>query len=327
MDSSNSSRRITDRWPEKTLAGIAITRELGDAGITGRALTVACEQGLVRRLYRGAYLPEEVWKAAKPWERDHLLLLGHVAAARTRGAYSHSSAARLHSLSTWGCGKSIHLTLPARQHPRGNGPGVVAHQQLVPGGELLRVRVGNSIVSITSLAQTVVDCARYFPPQQAVVIGDSALRRGVTVKQLSELLEASHVVRGSRRAKLLLPLLDGRCESAGESRTRLLMAHMRISQPQLQVDIQSRLGLHRVDFAWPELKLALEFDGWGKYFNYAPTQDVVALERKREKVLGELGWRFIRVFWEDLADPVALELRIANALADASARYNRSLSA
>lgn len=101
---------------------------------------------------------------------------------------------------------------------------------------------------------------------------------------------------------------------------------MNLPTAELQVEIFSRLGTHRVDFAWPQFKIALEFDGWGKYFDYAPTAQVVALERKREKVLAELGWQIVRVFWEDLEHPAVLERRIQEAFFKAGAplRQRRS---
>ena len=64
--------------------------------------------------------------------------------------------------------------------------------------------------------------------------------------------------------------------------------------------MSSRAGRHRLDFAWKEEKVALEFDGKIKYFDYSPTAEVLFEERRREKALVEEGWRFVRVEWKDL---------------------------
>ena len=40
--------------------------------------------------------------------------------------------------------------------------------------------------------------------------------------------------------------------------------------PEPQVEVVTRAGRHRFDFAWKEEKVALEFDGKTKYFDYSP---------------------------------------------------------
>ena len=55
-----------------------------------------------------------------------------------------------------------------------------------------------------------------------------------------------------------------------------------------------------MDFAWKVEKVALEFDGKTKYFDYRPTAEVIFEERRREKALTEDGWLFVRVEWKDL---------------------------
>lgn len=187
-----------------------------------------------------------------------------------QGIYSHSSAARLHGFSTWGCGSSIHLSFPAGSNRKSNGPGVSSHVQQLETGRLRFHYLGGASVTVTSPTQTVVDCLRLFSPQVSTVIADSALQLGLSLGDLESCLDTSPVVRGSAKARRLLPLLDSRSESAGESRTRLLLHCMNLPTAELQVEIFSRLGTHRVDFAWPQFKIALEFDGWGKYFDYAP---------------------------------------------------------
>ena len=56
--------------------------------------------------------------------------------------------------------------------------------------------------------------------------------------------------------------------------------------------------------------LIVEFDGDIKYFAYERTDKVILEERKREKRLMELGWRFVRLEWKDLANPQEMKRRI-----------------
>ncbi len=111
-----------------------------------------------------------------------------------------------------------------------------------------------------------------------------------------------------------LELADPRSESAGESLTRELLHRLRITPPELQYLVRSPLGEHRLDFAWPERKVALEFDGKTKYFDYRPTGEVLFAERQRERALMEMGWRFLRIEWKDLFNEVEFKYRVLQAL-------------
>jgi very-short-patch-repair endonuclease len=64
-----------------------------------------------------------------------------------------------------------------------------------------------------------------------------------------------------------------------------------------------------------EEKVALEFDGKTKYFDYRPTAEVLFEERRREKALAEEGWRFIRVEWDHLFREEEFRNRLLRALA------------
>jgi very-short-patch-repair endonuclease len=65
----------------------------------------------------------------------------------------------------------------------------------------------------------------------------------------------------------------------------------------------------RVDFAWPEQRVALEYDG---LWHGEPGQ--FAKDRRRLNRLTAAGWRVIFVTAADLRDPEALLARIAAAL-------------
>jgi hypothetical protein len=123
-----------------------------------------------------------------------------------------------------------------------------------------------------------------------------------------------------RKARRVISLLDGRSESPGETRTRLLLGTFGIPMPEPQVWISTRHGDHRLDFAWKEIMLALEFDGRTKYFDYGPTDQVLLEERKRENALTEIHWNFCRVYWPDFSDPEGLKVRLLDAMRLATAR-------
>ena len=71
----------------------------------------------------------------------------------------------------------------------------------------------------------------------------------------------------------------------------------------------------RLDFAWPELGVWLEFDGREKYVKHLregeSVVDAVLREKQRESTIIELtGWRCIRITWADLDRPDATVARI-----------------
>lgn len=320
MDTKKLNTYLAEAWPENCVGGIATTAMLLASGISDKAITSGVREHLLVRLHRGSYLLAAVWQGLKPWEREDAMLTGHVLASNSQGVYSHSSAARLHGLATWGTGAAVHVTHGYAPGSRGHGAGVTVHEQRLAPEQFVMMQRGPVSVPVTSMAQTVLDCARLYDLERSVVIGDHALRTGLPILVLQNQLALSHVKRGSARARRMLAFIDPRSESAGESRSRVFMAGAKIPMPDLQVEIRTRHGLHRADFAWREYRLILEFDGWGKYFLYRPTAEALAMERQREKDLMELGWRFIRITWRDLNDPVALATRIRTALLAAGAK-------
>ncbi|MEK8228182.1 hypothetical protein NKG05_22080 [Oerskovia sp. M15] len=126
------------------------------------------------------------------------------------------------------------------------------------------------------------------------------------------------------QARRILQLADARSESparrfyAGQPSTPAF----RRSRPVLGHDLARDF---RLDLAWPELRLGLEFDGSVKYSGGMgdPTERLLA-EKRREDALREAGWTILRVTWEDLGDPERLvgRLRAARQLA----RERRSAS-
>jgi very-short-patch-repair endonuclease len=79
----------------------------------------------------------------------------------------------------------------------------------------------------------------------------------------------------------------------------------------LHYQIHTRAGeLFEVDFAWPELLLCVELDGWKDH----GTRAAFAKDRARDRALFAEGWVVLRFTWEEIAnspDRVCLELQQA----------------
>ena len=100
----------------------------------------------------------------------------------------------------------------------------------------------------------------------------------------------------------MLPLVDARSESPGESRLRVHLQVAGISVvPQVVIWDEEGEFVARVDFVVEGTKVVVEFDGKVKYRD--GDGDTLFLEKRREDRLRRLGYTVVRVTWADLARP------------------------
>jgi hypothetical protein len=160
----------------------------------------------------------------------------------------------------------------------------------------------------TSVARTLVDCAREWSLTDGVVAIDAAIHARKTTR--GEMLRA--VLAGTHRPGLAqaaraVNLSDGRAESPLETRGRLAMRASGLPRPELQVEIHGPGGfIGRVDAWYADAALAIEFDGQVKYTDprHASSPGKVLWdEKRREDAMRALGVRFVRVVNEDLGAP------------------------
>ncbi|CAN5117308.1 DUF559 domain-containing protein [soil metagenome] len=98
---------------------------------------------------------------------------------------------------------------------------------------------------------------------------------------------------GIRQARDLSHVIDDRCESAGEAWVLLRIADAGLPRPTPQWTVFGHDGelVARLDFAYPDLRIAIEYDGRDFHSSLADRQHD---ERRRAK-LRALGWRIIVV--------------------------------
>ncbi|HAP91644.1 MAG TPA: hypothetical protein DEQ49_16525 [Arthrobacter bacterium] len=296
------------RWPAFPVVS---SQQLDAAGVDERVLTAAVRSGILLRLRRGAYVRSADWKGAEPWTRDALQIQAHFLSTGGVARYSHVSAARLHECHVWDAGPLVHVTTDYANSVKSAGGDVRTHRLDLQAADLttLWIMDGREILA-TGIERTVLDCARILPLEQAAVIGDHALRKGAGIDSMRRLLDGSPVKRGNRRALDLLAALDGRSESVGETRTRLLLRSFGFNMFIPQVELPTTSGHFRADFADPVSRIVIEFDGSGKYTDYRPTEEVLLAERRRENALIEEGWLVLRLEWKHLAYPAEVRRRL-----------------
>jgi very-short-patch-repair endonuclease len=225
---------------------------------------------------------------------------------------SHQSATIVHGLPTWGLDFGRVQVTRAAGRARSDRS-VQVHRSLLVPDDVSEI----SGLRLTTPARAVAETTCTTSYEIGVTLADAALRMGlVTKEQLVEMAERLQHWAGSPAARAAAEFADGRSESVGESRLRVLMANQGLPQPQLQVEIRDPDGrlLGRVDFLLEE-SLIVEFDGAQKY---GSAKDLVA-EKWREDRLRERGYAVARVGWPDLEAPDATGRRLRQALARSAA--------
>ncbi|WP_020391039.1 type IV toxin-antitoxin system AbiEi family antitoxin domain-containing protein [Kribbella catacumbae] len=264
---------------------------------------------------RGFYAELVDRAGSPPWERqaaEHRLAV-HAAARALAGSpvvISHQSAAVLHGLPTWGLDLDrVHVTRTDRGHGR-----ILARTSHHVGELPARAVTTTEGLPTTTIARSVVDASCSAGYEVAVALCDGALQSGrVTKAQLSEELGQMVGWPGTCTAQAAVAFADGRSESVGESRLRVLMDTHGLPEPELQVQFSARDFVARVDFYFRQFEVIVEFDGLIKYRDDAV--DAVVREKHREDRLRSAGVLVVRVTWDDLNHPDRLIHRIRQAFA------------
>lgn len=146
--------------------------------------------------------------------------------------------------------------------------------------------------------------------EAVVLIGQLAAGGLLDVRDVRSLAAAT-TGRGCRRARTAAALADGLAGSPQETRLRLLLHRAGLPPPVAQHSVlDGRVFVARVDFAWPEQRLAPEYDGlW-----HAEPGQFAAGRRRLDRLLAA-GRRVLFVTAADLYRPDQLVARIAAELA------------
>ena len=264
---------------------IARRRDLLAAGLSRRALERRVRTGELRPL-----TPHLFTDVAEPPPDEGL----RAAAVALDAVVSHTSAALLWGLELAATPERPTVTV-GRDRSRAAAAGVVVRRTDLAAGDWLR-RDG---VRLTTVLRTVLDLCRTLPLPEAVACADSALRHGrLQVAELRRALCALPAGRGRARVARVVALVDPRCGSVLESLLRVLLHVHGVRAPRTQVTVRARDGriVGRVDFAWPDVGLVVEADGFAFHADRRAYRD----DRHRSNALVLDGWRVLRFSWEDV---------------------------
>jgi hypothetical protein len=253
-----------------------------------------------QRLFRDVYVcacvkvTHRVRAAAASWE----LLPGSVVTGR--------SAAVLWGVDAAADLDDVELTVPPGRKVTAARGVRVRRRHLAADDVTARRRV-----RVTTPAATALGLARDLPLEEAVVLIDQLIDRRVTDLATVRQAAARASGPGSRQIRKAVDKADGLAQSPQETRLRLRLHASPLPRPVAQYEVRDSRGfVAAVDFAWPEARVAVEYDGWW----HGQPQNVPK-DRRRLNRLTAAGWTVIFATADDIDDPVQLVARIGAALA------------
>ena len=283
---------------------------VGDAarvGVGSDEITRLVRRGEVVRVRRGAYILSSVYAVAPVHEQYRLRVMAVLRSRRGEHRASHHSALALHGLVRYGTSDAL-IELEGRRVTRRR---VRAGLATNPWSD--ESSWGSGAFACVSPARACVQLAVTAGFTAAVCAMDSALNAGKCT--VEELIQAAATLPPSHRAAAVraIAAADEHCESAGETRTRVVLVDAGFTVAS-QVEIRSGTALvGRVDLLVDGCVI-VEFDGLVKYDGMDGRRNLAA-EKAREERLNRLGYEVVRVVWSDLRDPAALIRRVLAARA------------
>src|SRR6187399_677350 len=208
------------------------------------------------------------------------------------------------ALALHGCGAAdpapIHVLVPQHRKPRSR-EGLVIHRgrfeerdvEELGGLRVLALDAALAEVLCRGSRRAAIACA----DQVLAMVPENA--RTELRRRTWERIHDRPDTRGTLRGVALLDLATGLAESPPESWMLLALADGGLPAPQAQVKVTGILGneIYRLDLAWPEPMVAVEYDG------YASHENRKERDAARDEDLRRRGWIVIRADASDLKDP------------------------
>jgi very-short-patch-repair endonuclease len=287
------------RRPPALRGAVFRTRDvLRDGLLTPDALRSSAWRRLFRGIYADAELPDTFG----------LRVRGARLLTPAPAVFSGRTAAFLH-----GCTGLVDVRTPVEVSvPAGLqfGPveGLRVRRVRLPDEDVLRLGTFRATTGL----RTALDIARLEPLLDAVVALDVMLAAAVVGSgKLREAGAALQSGRGARRGRQATALADPRAESPPESRLRVLLVLAGL-EPVPQYTVRDAQGsfVARVDLAFPDQRVAVEYDGL-----WHAEDGQFARDRQRLNRINAADWVVLHVTAADLRTPRALVARLRLLLA------------
>lgn len=242
---------------------------------------------IANRLARGLWQPLQagVYLAGSAPPTWHQLVRAAVAAAGEEAVVSHRAALLL-----WGldgiAGAPPEIVVPFNGDP--DPLGVVVHRSR-------RIEPASIVdgIPVTSVERTLLECAAMLPPVVIEKAFACAWRRNLTSPQKSRLYLEHHGGRGRHGTRLFrdtVTIYEGTLRppgSGGEVVFLRLLRQAGVDEPVRQYEIALPDGTKATaDFAWPELRKLIEFEGLESHSD----SRALAYDTLREDDVRAVGW-------------------------------------
>lgn len=270
--------------------GLITFDQAAATGLTRNQIQHRLNAGMLQPLHEGVYR----YAAVPPtWEQR---LLAACLATGSLAAVSHRAAAAMHEL-WWLTDDLVEITVSPDRSPAMLG--VVVHRvsDLTP-----RWIMTIDGIAVTTPARLLVDLGAVLPLGMVARVFDRAIgRRIVSVSEVRSAMRA--VARRGRTGvgtvrQLIAERSDARAGTVLELRMAALVRRYSLPAPAPEHTVLDEQGqfVARVDFAYPELRYAIEVDG------YEPHTAVRAFEhdRVRQNDLIDQGWTVHRFTWSEI---------------------------
>lgn len=225
---------------------------------------------------------------------DHRLWCAAVALVLPPGAaIGGPSAACLWGVATLRATEPVHVVTPRVRNLRWDGK-VVAHYTRLADRDVTTL----SGLPVTTSERTMFDLGRRAGRADALVILDAMLHRHLLdPAALRRMVRERSRWPGVPRLARLLALADPRSESPMETRLRLLLLDAGVAPPEVQLEVRTGVGgfVGRVDLAWPDLRLAVEYDG-----DHHREREQFRRDVERLNALRLAGWTVLRFTADDV---------------------------
>jgi hypothetical protein len=268
-----------------------------------RTLRAALDTGVFAQIWRGVVVHAS--DSLNPHTRAAAALL----AVGQPAALTGPTALVLHGL-TAAASVDVHVAVPAHRSGRSK-PGLVVHRSRFQPSDVVTLNQLPVLDLDLALAEFLCDgdSRTAFACLDQALAGlsdaDDHALLGAVVGRIGQREDR----RGTNKALMLANLATGKADSPPESFFRLIVVEAGFPIPEAQHEILTIDGrrLYVLDMAWPELRIALEYDG------YAAHEERGEYDLARDERLAKHGWIVVRAGAADLGDPsrVLGELRVA----------------
>lgn len=294
-----------------------------------RTLKRGTRHGSLIRLTRGQFLAADAWETLTDYERFHVQL-------RTIANRDISDAVLVGQSAAFAWGLPLptvaeHVSLIRCRPGARNGSDFVRRVTKletfstvrVSGCEVLgKVEAAVDSASLVSHTWSVAIFDRLLNPEPLPLeVGKFAVMppREVLKSEIASVIAHAKSLRAQDRLSHGLEMADGRAESPGESRARVIIVLGGLEVPELQVVLYDDDGfVARVDMLLRKSRMVLEFDGKIKLtdssiLNGRDPGEVAWAEKRREDRIRALGYKVVRIVWADLARPERLVEKLQRA--------------